>query len=87
MIFDIGPFRLYRVQDSETLDITLKCMDGWACGWEYGWADPLRGVNTAIIEFRIGKLTLLYLDLWNGGGEIWFIGFWAFPSWGKRRKK
>jgi hypothetical protein len=87
MIFDIGPFRFYRVEKNGTLDISLICMEDWACGWEYGWRDPLRGEDTPIIEFRIGKLMVAYLNMYNGGCEFWLLGFWAMPSWGKGDKK
>jgi hypothetical protein len=86
MIFDIGPFRLYRVQKNGTLCISLICLHDWACGWEYGWADNLRGVGKPLIEFRIGKLMVAYLEFWKTGFEFWFLGFWGMPSWGKRRK-
>jgi hypothetical protein len=85
MIFNIGPFELYRAQ-SGTLDISLKCMESRDCGWEYGWRDDMRGTNKPVVEFRIGKLVVLYLEVYKGGCEVWFMGFWAFPSWGKRRK-
>lgn len=83
MIFDIGPFRLYRVTKNGTLDISLKCLSEWACGWEYGWKDDMRGTDRPVIELRIGKLMVLYFQVYQGGCEIWVIGFWAFPSWGK----
>lgn len=85
MIFDIGPFRLYRVEKNGTLDISLICLDNVACGWEYGWRDNMRGSDpeTPIIEFRIGKLMVAYLEFDKCGCEIWFMGFWAFPSWDK----
>jgi len=84
MIFDVGPFRLYRVEKNGTLDISLKCMDDWACGWEYGWRDDMCGPSTPLIEFRIGKLMVLYLELWENGCEIWFLGFWAMPTIGEQ---
>lgn len=84
MIFDIGPFRLYRVPKNGTLDISLKCLDGVACGWEYGWRDDARVADRAWIEFRIGKLMVAYLEFYKNGCEVWFMGFWAFPSWGKQ---
>lgn len=83
MIFDVGPFRLYRVEKNGTLDISLICLDDWACGWEYGWRDDMRGTDKPLIELRIGKLMVTYLEVWKDGCEIWFMGFWAFPSWGK----
>lgn len=87
MTFDIGPFHFYRVEKDGTLDISLKCMEDWACGWEYGWRDEHRGPDEPLLEFRIGKLMVAYLCVWKGGCEIWFMGLWAFPSWGKRRKR
>lgn len=86
MIFDIGPFRLYRVEKNGTLDITLKCMDDWACGWEYGWRDDARGNDEPILEIRIGKLMIAYLEIHSQGFEAWLLGFWAMPTWNKRRK-
>lgn len=83
MIFDIGPFRLYRVEKNSTLDISLICLDDWACGWEYGWRDDQRGTDKPIIELRIGKMMVAYLQFFEGGCEVWFLGFWAFPTWGK----
>ena len=87
MIFDVGPFRLYRVTKNGTLDISLKCMDDWACGWEYGWRDEARGHDEPILEFRVGRLMVVYFQLFKGGCELWFMGFWGMPSWGKRRTK
>lgn len=83
MIFDIGPFRLYRVEKNGTLNVSLICLDNVACGWEYGWKDDARTNDTPWIEFRIGKLMILYFDLYENACEVWFMGFWAFPSWGK----
>lgn len=82
MIFDIGPITLYRAADG-TLDISLKFMKDRACGWEWGWRDDMRGDDHPIVQFRIGKLNILYLEFYEGGCEVWFMGFWAFPSWGK----
>ena len=61
MTFDIGPFHLRRC-DSGTLEINLLCLGDVACGWEYGWRDDLRGTDKPIIEFRIGKLMILYVS-------------------------
>ncbi len=83
MIFDIGPFRLYRVEKNGTLDISLICLDNVACGFEYGYRDDMRGTDKPVVEFRIGKLMVAYLEFYEGGCEIWVLGFWAFPSWGK----
>lgn len=87
MIFDIGPFRLYRVEKDGTLCISLLCMEDWACGWEYGWRSDQRGHDEPLIEFRLGKLMVLYFQLWKGGCEWWVMGFWGMPTWGKRRKR
>ncbi len=83
MIFDIGPFRFYRVDKNDTLCVSLKCLDDWACGWEYGWRDSARGDSTPLIDFRIGKLVLLYLEIWEHGFEWWILGFWGMPTWTK----
>jgi len=85
MIFDVGPFRLYRVKKSGTLDISLICLDNWACGWEYGYRDDMRGTDKPIIDIRIGKLTILYFEMLEDSCEIWILGFWAFPSWRKKK--
>lgn len=82
MIFDIGPFRLYRVEKNGTLDISLKCLEDWPCGWEYGWRDGMRSSEEKpVIEFRIGKLMVAFLEFYPGGLEVWFMGFWAFINW------
>lgn len=86
MIFDIGPFRLRRVSKSGTLEISLRCMEKLAFGWEYGWRDAMRNCSeTPIIQFRIGKLMILYIEFYKNSCEILFMGFWAFPSWEKER--
>ncbi len=88
MIFDIGPFRLYRVANNGTLCISLICMDDWEslpCGWQWGWRDDARGEDKPWIELRVGKLMVMYVDPFEGGVEIWVLGFWAFPTWGKRK--
>ncbi len=87
MIFDVGPFRLYRVEKNGTLDVSIICLDDWPCGWEYGWRDPQRGEDTPIIEFRVGKLVVFYLDICKDSCELWVLGFWGILSYGKRRKK
>jgi hypothetical protein len=85
MIFELGPFTLYRVEKNGTLDISLTCMEDWACGWEYGWRDDRRGPDKPIIDFRIGKLVVLYFELHKSGCEWWLLGFWGMPSWSERR--
>lgn len=84
MLFDLGPFRFYRVERDNTLCISLKCLDDWACGWEYGWRDVLRNQDKPILELRIGKLRVLYIEPFESGCEIGFMGFWAFPTWGSK---
>jgi hypothetical protein len=76
MTFDIGPFRLYRPRSTDTLDISLICLDDLAIGWEWGWKDAQRGNDRPIVEFRIGKLVIFYLQLFKHGFEVWFFGFW-----------
>lgn len=87
MIFDLGPFRFYRVQKNQTLCVSLICLDSWACGWEYGWRDPMRGEEKPVIDLRIGKLKVLSLEVYKGGCEIWFMGFWGMPSWKTSKKR
>lgn len=85
MIFDIWPFRFYRVEKDDTLCVSLICLDDWACGFQYGWRDDMRGTDKAWIDFRIGKLVILYFEPFKQtiGFEIWVLGFWAMPSIGK----
>jgi hypothetical protein len=86
MTFDLGPFHLYRTERTGTLDISLKCLKDAPFGWEYGWRDDMRSSpETPVFEFRIGKLMVLYLELYPGGCEAWFLGFWAFLSWRKHK--
>lgn len=75
MVFDIGPFRLYRVRDSETLDISLKCLDDYSLGWEYGWEDPL-AQRKPWFEIRIGKLLIFSFQKFDEGFEVRLLGFW-----------
>jgi hypothetical protein len=28
-------------------------------------------------------LMVAYLQVFKGGCEVWFMGFWTFPTWGK----
>ena len=86
-----GLFTIYKCrqdQSSKTVDISLTCMENWPCGWEYGWRDEYRGKETPLVQIRIGKLIVLYLEgkirkekvnrRWKRsfGGEIWIMGFW-----------
>lgn len=87
MIFDVGPFRFYRVEKNGTLDISLRCLEDRPFGWEYGWRDTARGEDKPVFEFRIGKLMVAYLHIFKDGCEIWFLGFWAFPSWSTKNKR
>jgi hypothetical protein len=87
MIRDFGPFTIYKVRSSKTLCISLKCIDDWACGWEYGYKCIFRGTDKPILEFRVGKLMVFFLEVWKGGCEVWLMGFWFLPSWGKGRKR
>lgn len=74
MTFDIGPFRLYRVEDSETLCVSLIKYDGYSFGWEYGWA--VNSSRKPNIELRIGKLQVFYFEKFGHNFEIWFMGLW-----------
>jgi len=76
MTFDLGPFHLYRVEKSGALCVSLKHLEEWPCGWEYGWKDESRGVTRPAIEFRIGKLQIFYFERYKKGFELWFLGFW-----------
>lgn len=76
MIFKLGPFTLYRVPNSETLDITITALDNWPFGWEYGYQDPLAH-KRPWIEIRLGKLVLFYFEAYpKCGFELWIMGFW-----------
>lgn len=86
MIFDLGPFELYRSERTGSLNITLRRIKNWGCGWAYGWRDTARGEEKPLVSFRIGKLVVLYIEACDKGYELWFLGFWAFPHWGKRKK-
>lgn len=85
MIFDIGPFRLYRVEKDGTLCVSLIALDNWACGFQYGWRDDQRGTDHAWIDFRIGKLVIFYFEPFKKtlGFELWILGFWTMPHIGK----
>jgi hypothetical protein len=87
MIFNLGPFQFYRVEKNGTLDISLRCMEDWPCGWEYGWRDDLRGADYPLIEFRIGKLKTLYVEVYRDGCELWFMGLWVIFSWNSEKWK
>jgi hypothetical protein len=76
MIFNIGPFQLYRTEHSGTLDITLRCIENWPCGWEYGWKDDMRGPDHPAVELRVGKLQVFYFEKYEKGFELWLFGFW-----------
>ncbi len=83
MVMNVGPFQFYRVESNGTLDISLRCLGDAACGWEYGWHDDMRGTDHSWVDFRIGKLRILYFKPFNFGFEFWLLGFWMIPSWGK----
>ncbi len=76
MVFDIGPFRLYRVEKNGTLCISLIAFDDYSFGWEYGYADPMRGETHPWLSLRIKKLNIFSFETWKWGFEIWFMGFW-----------
>lgn len=75
MIFDIGPFQLYRVEKNGTLDISLKTFPELPWGWEYGWADPM-AERKPLVCIRVGKLVVLSFETFHKGFELWFMGFW-----------
>lgn len=76
MIFNIGPFQLYRVPESETISITFTAIEHWPCGWEYGWDDPITVDRRPWIHIRMGKLILLSFEPLKNGFEVWLMGFW-----------
>lgn len=74
MLFDIGPFRLYR-PTSGSINISLIRYDDKPFGWEYGWNDDIG--KRPLIKLSIGKLTVFQFEKFkNNGFEIWFLGFW-----------
>lgn len=75
-IWTRGPFQLYRVPDSGTLDISIARFDNIMSGWEYGYRDHARGPDKPMIEIRIGKLVVLYFEKFPTGFEVWILGFW-----------
>jgi hypothetical protein len=81
VIFDIGPFRLYRVEKSSTLCVSLIAFDDCPFGWEYGWEELARGETHPWINLRVGKLNILYFEPWKKGFEFWLMGFWVIISW------
>jgi hypothetical protein len=80
MTFDIGPFRLYRVEKNSTLCVSLIALDDFPLGWEYGWEDPAREETHPWVSFRVGKLQVFYFETWKWGLEVWFMGFWAIVA-------
>lgn len=72
-----GPFCFYRcVTDyGETLNISLIAYENAPWGWEWGYSDPLV-IRTPRIDFRIGKLSLLYYEYLGKGFEFRLLGFW-----------
>ena len=76
MVFDLGPFRLYRVKKNGTLCISIKYFDHLPFGYEYGWDDIMAGERHPWISFRVGKLNLFSFETWKWGFEVWVFGFW-----------
>lgn len=73
MIFEFGPFDLYRVRDSGTLDISIRGVE--SCGWEYGWDDPA-AFRKPLVSIRVGKLAIFQFEKFPKGFELWILGFW-----------
>jgi hypothetical protein len=71
-----GPFTLYRCAEAGTLDISITALSKWPFGWEWGYKDAMRGQDKPLVEFRVGKLTVLYFEKFKGGFELWLLGFW-----------
>ncbi len=86
MLMNIGPFMVYRVEKVGTLCISLTRLDSWACGWQYGWRDDMRGSDKPLIELRIGRLMVLYLEFNRGVFEWWVLGFWGMLSYKTKRR-
>lgn len=75
MSMTIGPLRFYRANNG-SLDISFVGFSDCPWGWEYGWRDPMRGEDRALVDFRIGKLVVLYFQKYKKGFEVWVLGFW-----------
>lgn len=71
-----GPFTLYWSNKRSTLDITFTRWDKLPFGWEWGWRDDMRSDEKPQIQFRIGKLMVLYVERKKTYTELWFMGFW-----------
>ena len=77
MVKNVGPFVVYYVENPKgTIDISLKYLEKYPFGFEYGWTDLARGITTPWFNIRIGKLTILYFEAWKWGLEFWLFGFW-----------
>lgn len=79
MIFELGPFTLYRTTEG-TLNVSLTCCDEYPWGFEWGWDDPMAGERYPIVHIRVWKLILLSYERWERkrgvGMEIRLLGFW-----------
>ncbi len=80
MIFELGPFTLYRTPSTGTLNVSLTCCDEQSWGYEWGWDDTMAGERRPIIHIRLWKMVLLSLEVWRldegCGYELRFLGFW-----------
>lgn len=70
MIRNVGPFRVHHVKD-KFLDIWLRRYSDIPFGWGYGY-DDYGTSDRPWVQFRIGKLSILYID----EIQISFMGFW-----------
>ncbi len=75
MIFNIGPFTLYRCDDNNHLDITLTVFSEAPFGWEYGDAEGLEG-SDALVFIRVFGLNVLRIEFWRWGFDLRLLGFW-----------
>lgn len=74
MIFYLGPFQFYRSKDG-TLDISIKAIEHWPFGWEYGWEDHLCEWHPWI-HIRVGRLVVFSFEPSKSGFELRVLGFW-----------
>ncbi len=71
-----GPWRYFTIKSTEGFSAFLKGHDNLPFGFEWGWRCPGRGVDNPIIEIRLGKLLLLFFEIFKNGFELHLLGFW-----------
>lgn len=71
-----GPFDYFKVGQTKGITAWLRGYDNASWGFEWGYRDSMRGTDKPLVDFRVGKLTLLYFEKFKKGFEVWFLGFW-----------